>query len=133
MAKICRRKRRLFFCLLISVVAPAVGARAASPATTLISDTVYRADGSPATGTLIISWPTFSTAAGEAVTAGSMTVPIGTNGHVSVALAPNVGATPSSAYYRVIVKTETTSVEYWNVPAVATTTIAAIRSTIVPT
>ena len=33
----------------------------ATPATTTIADVVYRADGTPASGVLIISWPAFST------------------------------------------------------------------------
>src|SRR5205823_9620093 len=56
----CRRSSDLF-CLLLCVLAGLVS-QAQSPATTTISDTVYRADGTPAAGTLLISWPTFSTA-----------------------------------------------------------------------
>ena len=40
---------------------PAVAADDA-PATTHLSDTVYRADGNPASGTVLISWPAFTTA-----------------------------------------------------------------------
>ena len=48
-----------------------------SPTPTLcqIVDTVYRADGTPAQGTALISWPAFTTAAGQAVTPGSLTSP----------------------------------------------------------
>jgi trimeric autotransporter adhesin len=53
---------RLFYLLLIVWLAVAVS-QAATPATTRIQDVVYRADGTPAAGTLLISWPTFSTAA----------------------------------------------------------------------
>ena len=41
-----------------------------TPGTTTISDIVYRAEGSLAGGTLLISWPTFSTSAGQSVAAG---------------------------------------------------------------
>jgi len=35
---------------------------AASAKTTRVTDTVYRADGTPAKGTLLISWPPFTAA-----------------------------------------------------------------------
>jgi hypothetical protein len=38
-----------------------------APATTTISDVVYRADGTAAAGVLLISWPAFTTSAGAAV------------------------------------------------------------------
>jgi len=52
-----RRLGRLFCCLL----ALSAGAWCAEPAKTLVSDIVYRADGTPASGTLVISWPAFIT------------------------------------------------------------------------
>jgi hypothetical protein len=64
-----RRKRcseeRLFYCSLVALVllviaTPRVGA--AGPALTTINDLVYRADGTPAAGTVLISWPAFQTA-----------------------------------------------------------------------
>ena len=41
-----------------------------------MSDTVYRADGTLASGTLLISWPEFTTADGYAVVAGTKSVPL---------------------------------------------------------
>ena len=55
----CRLAGRLF-CLLVSLLVAAGVARAVPPQTTTISDTVYRADGSPASGTLLITWPQFN-------------------------------------------------------------------------
>src|SRR5712671_2129293 len=58
--------------------------RAASPAPqsgpplTSVVDTVYRADGTPATGVLVITWPAFVTASGTAVAAGEKSVTLGT-------------------------------------------------------
>ena len=49
---------------------PAFGLPAAPQSganTTTVSDTVYLADGTPAAGTLIITWPAFVTAEGTAV------------------------------------------------------------------
>ena len=43
----------------------------------------------------MISWPAFTTAAGQAVVADSLTVTIAADGFVSVNLAPNAGATPA--------------------------------------
>ncbi len=102
--------------------------------TTSVQDTVYRADGTPASGTLIVSWPAFTTAANAAVAAGSTTVQIGANGSVSLALAPNAGALPGGSYYTAVYHLDdgTVNREYWVVPAVATTTLGEIRSQLVP-
>jgi len=64
-----RRPYGWLFLLLAGLVAVLVSAQTLP--TTMISDTVYRADGSPAGGTLLISWPEFTTAASGAVAAGN--------------------------------------------------------------
>jgi lysophospholipase L1-like esterase len=104
-------------------------------ATTTIADTVYHADGTPATGTVLISWPAFSTAAGSSVPAGSTSATIGTNGALSVQLVPNVGSTPMGSYYTVVYHLDDGSVtrEYWVVPVSSyTVAVNAIRSTVLP-
>ena len=55
-------------------------------------------------------------------------------GAISIALVPNAGGTPDGTYYKVIFKLNdgSTSEEYWAIPATTTTTIAAVRSKIVP-
>jgi len=73
--------------------------QAQGPALTTISDTVYRADGTAASGTVLISWPSFQTAAGDAVAAGNLSVAIGPLGAFAVQLVPNVGASPAGTYY----------------------------------
>jgi len=70
--------------------------------TTTISDTVYRADGTPAEGTLLISWPEFTTAAQGAVAAGNVSVTLGTGGALSVGLVSNANATPANTVYSVV-------------------------------
>ncbi len=104
------------------------------PALTQILDTVYRADGSPAQGTVVISWPAFTTAAGQAVTPGTLTVTLDPSGGFNASLAPNAGATPAGTYYKAIFKLDdgTTDSELWSLPAVEQTTIGAIRATLAP-
>lgn len=73
-----------------------------SAPTTTVTDTVYLADGTPASGNLIISWPAFVTGGGTAVAAGTTNVALGTKGSLSVALVPNAGASPAGVYYSVV-------------------------------
>ncbi len=106
----------------------------AAPVETLVQDTLYRADGKVARGTLTIRWSGFTTSGGQAVAAGEMTVKTNASGGIAIPLMANTGASPSGSYYRVFMKLDdgTTSEEMWVVPAVATTTIAAIRANVVP-
>src|SRR5471030_1066629 len=83
MSHTSRLMRRPFYWLMAMMVAggmawPNGALRAAAspapqsgPALTTVSDTVYRADGSPAQGRLEITWPTFIAAGGSAVAAGT--------------------------------------------------------------
>ena len=55
----CRPAGRLFYCLISVLVAVGVSRGTpppTPPATTTISDVIYRADGSTAAGTLLITW-----------------------------------------------------------------------------
>ena len=103
--------------------------------TTQVTDTVYRADGTAVGGTVLISWPAFSTWAGDSVPAGSTSVTIGSAGSLSVALVANAGSTPMGSYYTVVYHLNDGSVtrEYWVVP-VSTSAVAVntIRSTVLP-
>jgi hypothetical protein len=103
----------------------------AQVALTTISDTVYRADGSGASGTALISWPSFQTAAGDAVAAGNLSVTVGPLGAFTVQLVPNVGTTPAGTYYIVVFQLDdgTVRTEYWAVPTTSPTTIAAVLTT----
>ncbi len=104
---------------------------AQGPALTTISDTVYRADGTAASGTVLISWPSFQTAEGDAVAAGKLPVTIGPGGTFSAQLVPNVGASPAGTYYVVVFQLDdgTVRTEYWAVPATSPTTIATVLTT----
>ncbi len=127
-----RRSQGRLFYLLLFVLAALRVSQAQTPATTTISDVVFRADGTPARGTLLISWPAFSTANGQAVAAGTKSVTLGTGGALSVALVPNTGATPAATVYSVVYQLDdgTVKTEYWTVPTSSPTTIAAVRTTL---
>lgn len=104
--------------------------------TTSVTDTIYRADGTPAGGAVIVSWPAFTTTTGQAVAAGSTSVTIGTSGVLTVQLTPNAGAIPLGTYYTVVYHLDDGSVnrEYWVVPAsTSPVRISSIRSTVLPT
>ncbi len=101
-----------FFCLLIWWVATvAMAAQTNGPVMTVVSDTVYRADGAGAQGTVLISWPAFTTSDGKAVAAGSVSVQLGSDGSFAASLAPNTGAQPAGVYYKVIYQLVGDSVE----------------------
>ena len=102
--------------------------------TTTVQGEIYRADGTAATGTLIVEWPAFSTANNQAVAAGSKTVAIGQDGFVSLNLTPNTGASPAGSYYTAIyhLSDGTVNKEYWIVPAAASASIVSVRAHLVP-
>src|SRR5882757_2890989 len=107
----------------------------AQVATTPVVDTIYSANGAPATGTVIISWPQFSTVTGQSVPAGSTSVTIASGGALTVQLAPNAGSNPMGSYYTVVYHLNDGSVsrEYWVVPGSTTPVkVSAIRSTVLP-
>jgi hypothetical protein len=124
---------------LVTVVIALLGGcygASAQVVTTTIQDTVYRADGTPAGGTIVVSWPAFTTAAGQAIAAGNTSVTLGPNGALLLALTPNAGATPTGTYYTAVLHLDdgTTSQQYWVVPTSATPVIlATIENQVLPT
>jgi hypothetical protein len=131
---------RLFYWLLAVVITasgyrlPAFGAGLvpqSGPGTTTVADTVYLANGATAEGTLIITWPAFVTAGGEAVAGGATSTTLGTNGALSVALVPNAGATPANVYYTVVYQIGPGEVktEFWLVPTTSPVNLAGVRTT----
>ncbi len=107
----------------------------AQVATSAISDTVYAADGTAAAGSVLVSWPAFTTAAGQSVPKGNLAVALGAGGAFNVSLAPNAGATPAGTYYTVVyhLSDGSTSREYWTIPVSAgPLTLSAVRTSVLP-
>jgi hypothetical protein len=117
--------------LLLTALSLSTPSQAQGPALTTISDTVYRADGTPAEGTVLISWPSFQTADGDAVAAGNLSVTLGSAGAFAAQLVPNVGASPAGTFYVVVLQLDdgTVRTEYWTVPTTSPTTIAGVLTT----
>ena len=118
--------------LLMTGFASSIGAQGVS--TTTVQGTVYLANGRAGAGTLVVSWPSFVTAAGQAVAADRLTVTIPTDGYVSVNLAPNVGALPAGQYYTAVfyMSDGTVSTQYWQVPAAAQASLAQVKTQVMP-
>jgi hypothetical protein len=90
-----------------------------------ISDTIY-IQGTTWDGTVTITWPAFTTAAGRQIAKGSKTVTV-TGGALSTTLYPSVGGTPSVVYTATYSTTTPGDnygvrwVETWGVPTSPTT------------
>src|SRR6185437_14229525 len=125
---------RVAVCAITIWLAGMAAADAQAGSTTTVEGTVYQANGQPAGGTLVVSWPTFTTAAGQLISAGQTTVTVGADGFVSVNLAPNQGATPAGEYYTaVFYKSDgTVSTQYWTVPAAAQASLAQVQAQVMP-
>jgi hypothetical protein len=102
--------------------------------TTAIQGIVYRADGTVAQGTMLVSWPAFTAADGSTIAAGTTTATIAPDGSVNLALTPNAGANPAGTYYTVVYHMNDGTVvkEYWVVPQTATAAISQLRARVVP-
>jgi len=109
-------------------------ASAQAVTTTTVQGTVYLANGQPGSGTLALSWPTFTTASGQLVTADTLTVQIAPDGFVSVNLAPNQGATPAGLYYTAVfyLSDGSTNTQYWVVPSAALATLGQVQAQLMP-
>lgn len=88
--------------LVLAMVAGWAGGAMAQAPTITVQDTVYRADGTPAAGTVVVSWNAFTTAGGTAVAAGTTTVTIGGGGLLTVALVANADSTPMGNFYTAV-------------------------------
>ncbi len=109
-------------------------AQAQTVSTTTVQGTVYLANGQPGSGTLVISWPSFTTANGQLVAADSTTITIAPDGFVSVNLAPNQGSSPAGLYYTALyyMSDGSTNTQYWVVPAGAQATLGQVQAQLMP-
>jgi hypothetical protein len=109
-------------------------ASAQAISTTTVQGTVYLANGQVGSGTLNVSWPTFTTANGQVIAAGQLMVTIPQDGFMSVNLTPNVGATPAGLFYTAIYQMSDgmTSTQYWVVPAAAQASLAQVQAQLMP-
>ena len=122
--------------LMLGLGVRALETACAQVATTTLSDTIYHADGTPATGTVIVSWGSFTTMNGQSVPAGNETVTIGAGGSFTVSLAPNAGADPIGSYYTAVYHLDdgSTQREYWVIPVSASAVkLSSVKSTVLPT
>jgi hypothetical protein len=119
-------------CAVLLVLALSVNAQGVT--TTTVQGTVYDASGAPSSGTLLLSWPAFTTNTNLAVAAGNTVVTIGADGFLSVNLTPNLGANPAGLYYTAVyhLADGTVNTEYWVVPAAASASIAQVRAQLMP-
>jgi hypothetical protein len=102
--------------------------------TTTVQGTVYRADGTAASGTLLVSWSAFTTPQNQAVAAGNLSTAIGADGFVSLNLMPNANALPAGSYYSAVyhLSDGTVNQQYWVVPASATASLASVEAQLEP-
>lgn len=115
---------RLFYLLptvLGWIILASMISAAQTPALTTINDIVYRADGTRAGGTLLISWSAFTTADGHAIAAGKTSTVLENGGALSVQLVPNAGAAPPNTFYTVVYQLDSGVVECLNSSAWAKT------------
>ncbi|MGA8938056.1 MAG: hypothetical protein WB439_02720 [Acidobacteriaceae bacterium] len=123
---------------LIAMMTGCVSIAVAQISTTTVQDTVYSANGTPASGTVLVSWGSFTTVGGQTVPAGNTSATIGAAGQLTIALTPNAGSTPMGSYYTAVfhLSDGTTSREYWvipvTVPGGGPATLAEIKSQVLP-
>ncbi len=130
MFEMVRRPWRRLFLLGLAFFVTALWAQ--QPQRTTVSDVVFRADGTPAQGTLLISWPGFTLPNGQAVAGGATSTILGPGGALSTALIPTANVSPSNTVYTVIyqLSDETVRTEYWSVPSSSPATLAQVRVTL---
>lgn len=106
----------------------------AQVSTTTVQGTVYRANGTVAAGTVLISWSAFTTPDNQAIAPGSLSATIGTNGWLSLSLVPNAGALPAGSYYTVVyhLTDGTVRQDYWVVPGSGTAALSSVESALIP-
>jgi len=131
-AMISKSKGWILIGVLLAAALTATGV--AQVATTQVADTIYHADGTAATGTAIVSWPAFTTGAGDAIPAAASPRPL-RRACAERAAGPQRGRHADGSYYTVVYHLDdgTVSRQYWVVPAsAAAVRVSAVESTVLP-
>ena len=127
------RKDRDSFLSLLCLVCFLCFAPSGRSQTVPVLDTLYNADGTTASGRIVISWNPFTAADGTTVDGGTLTYTIpatgGSAGVVSLSLYPNAGASPAGTSYaaRYFLANGAQYTETWVVPASGPATVADVR------
>ena len=127
------RKDRDSFLSLLCLVCFLCFAPSGRSQTVPVLDTLYNADGTTASGRIVISWSPFTAPDGTTVDGGTLTYTIpatgGSAGVVSLSLYPNAGASPAGTSYaaRYFLANGAQYAETWVVPASGPATIADVR------
>lgn len=134
MKRLMKHSRNVSIWLLAASVLPCF----CQPLKTKIEDKLRDKYGHSANGKVLVHWNEFTAADGHVVQAGQLAVPLGSDGHLSVCLVPNVGATPIGSYYVVqfVLNDGTRFSEYWVVPKVDPSTsipLSKVRNQVLPT
>ena len=118
----------------LALLGMGMAAHGQAVATTTVQGTIYLANGQPGGGTLMVSWPSFTTAAGQLVAADRASATIGNDGFVSINLAPNQGSTPAGQYYTAVfyMSDGTVNTQYWIVPAAAQAALSQVQAQLMP-
>jgi hypothetical protein len=104
-----------------------------------LNDTLYNADGTKASGRIVVSWDPFTAASGQTMDGGTLvyTIPAtgASAGVVNLSLAPNIGAAPAGTSYRAqyFLANGASYFETWVVPSSGPVTIANVRASTPPT
>ncbi len=98
---------------LVAAMALGLAVGWADPALTTVQDTLYKADGTPFSGFVLIEWKSFESSDSSNIATSNLTVPI-VNGILSVQLAANTGGSSYAVHY--VSDTKAQFWEIWVVP-----------------
>jgi len=96
---------------------------------TRIQDMITYADGTLASGRIVLNWPSYQFG-GVTIAPGQQPVPIAPDGSFTVDVYPTIGATPTGVFFTAVYKLDKGPVyrEYWMIPSLPVVSIGAIRT-----
>lgn len=119
--------------ILAALLGLGAGALWASPPLTTIQDQLYRANGTPVDGTLLISWKAFVASDNSNIPANTLRVPV-SSGLLRVKLVPTTTALTTASYtVMYLIDGKLTNTETWSVPgSVAPVAVRMVRVSTTP-